>query len=72
MIFDALHNVPTVLRDYGNWMVEKNIDEDLARYDRRWMGKGDSELRKSLIELLERAKREEFDHPWKAGGSGSG
>jgi len=66
---DALHNVPTMLRDYGNWMVEENIDEDLARYDARWVGKADSELRKSLIDLLERCKRGEFDHPYKAGGS---
>jgi hypothetical protein len=32
---DALHNVPTMLRDYGNWMVEENIDQHLARYDSR-------------------------------------
>jgi hypothetical protein len=67
---DALHNVPAMLRDYGNWMVEKNIDEDLARYDARWMGKGDSELRTSLVDLLNRCKQGEFDHPYKAGGSG--
>lgn len=60
---DALHNVPTMLRDYGGWMVEANIDADLARYDARWVGKPDSELRKSLIDLLERCKRGEFDFP---------
>jgi hypothetical protein len=69
---DALHNVPAMLRDYGNWMVEENIDQDLARYDSQWVGKPDSELRKSLVDLLNRCKRGEFDHPWKAGGSGAG
>ena len=67
---DALHNVPAMLRNYGNWMVEENIDQDLARYDSRWVGKPDSELRKSLVDLLTRCKRGEFDHPLKAGGSG--
>lgn len=66
---DALHNVPTMLRDYGNWMVEKNIDEDLARYDKRWVGRDDSAMRASLTDLLGRAKRGEFDHPHKVGGS---
>ena len=67
---DALHNVPTMLRDYGGWMVEANIDADLAEYDERWVGQPGSEMRKSLIELLQRARRGEFDQPhWKAGGS---
>ena len=61
-LLDALHNVPAMLRDYGNWMVEENIDQDLARYDSRWVGRPDSELRKSLIDLLSRCKRGEFDH----------
>lgn len=66
---DALHNVPTMLRDYGNLMVEKNIDEDLARYDKRWVGSDDSAMRVSLIDLLEGAKHGKFDHRHKVGGS---
>ena len=66
---DALHNVPTMLRDYGNWMVEENIDQDLARYDSRWVGVNGSEWRKSLVELLQRCRDGEFDHPFKYGGT---
>ena len=69
---DALHNVPQMLRDYGNWMVEENIDQDLARYDSRWVGRPGSKQRKSLVDLLERCKRGEFDHPYKAGGTSGG
>jgi hypothetical protein len=67
---DALHNVPTMLRDYGGWMVEANIDADLARYDSRWLAKPDSHMRKSLVDLLRRARRGEFDRPPKAGRGG--
>jgi hypothetical protein len=35
---DALHNVPIMLRDYGGWHVEENINFDLAHYDKRWIG----------------------------------
>ena len=57
---DALHNVPRMLMDYGGWHVEKNIDSDLAEYDRRWLSQPDSDLRGSLIEALNRARREQF------------
>ena len=67
---DALHNVPTMLRDYGHWTVEENIDQDVARHDSRWVGKSDSDLRTSLVDLLAHTKRGEFDHPYKAGGTG--
>ncbi len=60
---DALHNVPTLLRDYGGWHVEENIDAALASYDRRWMGEPDSEMRRSLLDLLRRARAGEFDPP---------
>jgi hypothetical protein len=60
---DALHNVPIMLRDYGDWHVEENIDADLARYDHRWLVRADSKLRKSLLETLRRAKLGEYDHP---------
>jgi hypothetical protein len=49
-----------------------NVRSRLARYDFRWAGKPDSELRKSLVGLLARCKRGEFDHLYKAGGSGGG
>jgi hypothetical protein len=60
---DALHNVPTMLRDYGGWHVEENIDADLAFYDERWLGRPGSELRTSLVETLRRARAGEFDPP---------
>jgi hypothetical protein len=52
-----------MLRDYGDWHVEENIDADLARYDHRWLVRADSKLRKSLLETLRRAKLGEYDHP---------
>jgi hypothetical protein len=58
---DALHNVPIMLRRYGGWHVEENIDADLARYDDRWLSRTDSKLRKSLIETLRQAQHGEFD-----------
>jgi hypothetical protein len=58
---DALHNVPTMLKNYGNWMIEKNIDQNLAFYDNRWCNKTDSEMRISLLGLLDRIKRGESD-----------
>lgn len=58
---DALHNVPIMLRNYGGWHVEKNIDWYLAHYDEKWMGRPGSELRHSLVETLERARAGEFD-----------
>ena len=59
-MLDALHNVPTMLRDYGGWFVEENIDADLARYDARWLGRPGSERRDSLVGLLEQSKRGDF------------
>ena len=53
---DALHNVPIMLRDYGGWHVEENIDAALARYDRRWLGQPDAEMRRSLLDLLRAAR----------------
>jgi hypothetical protein len=51
-LLDALHNIPRMLRDYGGWFVETNIDKDLARYDDRWAGKEGSELREPLLSYL--------------------
>jgi len=59
---DALHNVPTMLRAYGNWHVEENIEADLAAYDRRWLSQPGSNLRKSLVTTLHGARLGEFDH----------
>ena len=58
---DALHNIPAMLRRYGDRFVEENIDRDLARYDEKWMGHPGAELRDSLIETLRRARAGEFD-----------
>lgn len=60
-LLDALHNVPTMLRDYGGWNVESNINADLARYDQRWVGQPGSTMRISLVETLRRAELGEFD-----------
>lgn len=58
---DALHNVPIMLRDYGGWHVEENINWHLAHYDERWVGRPGSEFRNSLVETLERAQAGKFD-----------
>src|SRR5262249_52828173 len=65
---DALHNVPIMLRNYGGWHVEANIDQDLERYDSRWLDRTDSNMRRSLIETLQRCKNGEFDYneSWRA------
>ena len=60
---DALHNIPAMLKNYGNWFVEENIDAALEYYDQRWIGRDESQLRRSLIDLLEQAKNRESDHP---------
>ena len=59
---DALHNVPTMLREYGGWHVEENIEANLETYDRRWVGQPGSKLRHSLMEFLTAARQGEFDH----------
>ena len=61
-LLDAIHNVPKMLRDYGRWHVPENIDAALDGYDQKWMGHGQAELRKSLIQHLDRAKKGEYDH----------
>ena len=58
---DALHNVPTMLRDYGGWHVEEKIDAHLAAYDQRWLSQPGSDLRTSLVDTLNAARRGEFD-----------
>jgi hypothetical protein len=60
---DAIENIPTMLRHYGGWHVEKNIDWHLAHYDEKWMGQAGSELRSSLVETLKRVRAGEFDRP---------
>jgi hypothetical protein len=62
-LMDALHNIPIMLRSYGGWHREENIDADLVRYDQRWLGRPGSELRRSLVETLRRARDGEFDPP---------
>jgi len=60
---DALHNVPTMLRNYGGWHVEENINADLARYDQKWLEQPGSTMRRSLIETLRLCRDGEFDYP---------
>ena len=57
---DALHNVPTMLRDYGGgggWYVEKNILADLQRYDEKWCSPP-TEFGQRLTTTLERCQTE--------------
>ena len=61
-LLDAIHNIPRMLRDHGGWHVPENIDADLLRYDRKWMGNGQSTLRKPLMDHLRRAQDGEYDH----------
>jgi hypothetical protein len=60
-ILDALHNVPIMFRKYGGWHVEGNIEVDLASYDNRWLSVPGSDMRKSLVETLNAARRGEYD-----------
>lgn len=58
---DALHNVPRMLKEYGEWHVEEHIQAELAAYDGRWLSQPGSDFRRSLVETLNAAKREDFD-----------
>jgi hypothetical protein len=58
---DALHNVPIMLRNYGGWHVEENINWHLKRYDDKWLGRTPSQSRQSLMDTLSRAFAGEFD-----------
>ena len=60
-LLDALHNVPTMLRNCGGSHVEENIEADLAAYDQRWLSEPGSDFRKSLVRTLDAARRGEFD-----------
>lgn len=57
---DALHNVPIMLLQFGDWHVEENIDADLARYDQKWVGSDNSTLRTSLVETLQKIRAGEL------------
>jgi hypothetical protein len=59
---DAIHNIPIMLRDYGGWHVEENIDWNLGHYDERWLERPGSEMRRSLMKTLDAARRGEYDH----------
>lgn len=61
-ILDAIHNIPEMVRNYGGWFVEENIDWALAHYDEKWMDKPTSVGRPSLIDTLELIKQGLFDH----------
>jgi hypothetical protein len=60
-LMDAIENIPLMLMNYGGWHVEANIDAALERYDQRWLPRGNSAHRDSLVEMLARAKRGELD-----------
>ncbi len=60
-LLDAIHNIPTMLRDYGKWFVPENMDADLARYDDRWLPVGNSKFRMSLLKHLATARSEDDD-----------
>ena len=46
----AIHNIPTMLRRFGNWHVPENIDPSLQAYESKSMGVRGARLRKSLGE----------------------
>jgi hypothetical protein len=60
-ILDAIHNVPKMLRNYGGWHVEENIDRFFSHYDEKWLAKPDSKLRRSYTKFLQSAQNGEFD-----------
>jgi len=52
---DAIHNVPESLTEYGHYFDEKEIREDLAAYDRKWLKSPDDfSLLRTLDEGLDR------------------
>src|SRR5688500_18842688 len=59
-LMDAVENIPLMLITYGGRHVEENIDAALERYDQRWLPKGGSDFRVSLLRLLAQAKRGEL------------
>lgn len=58
---DALHNVPIMLRSYGDWHVEENINSDLQHYDDRWLKVAGAQFRISLVDTLRKVQAGEFD-----------
>jgi len=60
-LLDAVHNIPKMLRDYGDWFVTENMEADLARYDDRWLPTGNSKMRKSLLQHLTAARNGDYD-----------
>ena len=62
-LLDALHNIPMMLRSYGGWHKEENIDASLARYDERWLNHPGSDFSRSLLDTLRSAQAGEFDRP---------
>jgi hypothetical protein len=60
-VLDAIHNIPAMLRRFGDWHVPENIDSALQTYDAKWVGVGSSRLRKSLGDHLKRAGDGEYD-----------
>ena len=60
-LLDAIHNIPRMLRTYGEWWVPENIDSDLARYDAKWCHTGKANLRSSLVECLDSARAGKYD-----------
>lgn len=61
-LLDAIHNIPKMLRNSCDRNVYQNIDADLAEYDRKWQGKGDAKLRRSLITCLQEVRAGKYDH----------
>jgi hypothetical protein len=53
---DALHNVPALIRGDGEWFTEANIARALAHFDNRWLQEPGSDLRRSLVTMLDDAR----------------
>jgi hypothetical protein len=60
-LLDAVHNIPKMLRDCGGWHVPENINADLLRYDKKWVGHGGSSMRRPLMGHLKNARAGEYD-----------
>ena len=49
-LMDAVHNVPGLLRQDGEWFSPENIEADLARDDERWVW--ETSARKALLPIV--------------------
>ena len=66
-LLDAIENIPTFLREHGDWFVEDNMKAYLEVYDKRWGQRSGFRLSRCLQTGLGRMARMEQHHKRRAG-----